>query len=409
MIAAESLDDVLDRNRLDERRRALRSLLLRPLLESDTPAFALVRRHTEWLREWLARETGWALQVEGDFARLHKAPADHGDASRGAPPHYRRAGATPFDRRRYALFCLALADLERGESQVTLGNIGNAVVHGATDPMLTGAGLRFELEGRDERRDLVAVVRLLMELRVLSRVAGDEESYIAAGRDVLYDVDRRVLAALLVTARGPSLLPPDELPAGTLERMTAVTARYVPDTTEARNRELRQRLTRRLLDDPVLYWSELDEDEHAYLTSQRAAIARRIEEATGLIPEVRAEGIAMVDPSADLTDERMPAEGTEGHITLLLAEHLAATDAQQTRAGLEARVRGWVAEYGRFWKKAAREPGAESMLVQQALERLEALRLVVREGEEVMPLPAIGRFKLERPRAHDGSPLEGIG
>ncbi len=405
---ADSLDDVLERNRIDERRRALRALLLQPLLESHAPAFTLVRRHGEWLREWLARETGWVLQVEGDFARLHKAPADHVDTSRGAPPHHRRAGTPPFDRRRYALFCLALADLERGESQITLGNIGNAVVNGAADPALLRAGLRFELEGRDERRDLVAVVRLLIELGVLSRVAGDEEAYIAAGRDVLYDVDRRILAALLVTARGPSLIPADELPEGTVARIAAVTARYVPDTAEARNRELRQRLTRRLLDDPVVYWRELEEDERAYLTSQRAAIARRIEEATGLVAEVRAEGLAMVDPVGDLTDERMPAEGTEGHITLLLAEHLAAAG-PQTRAGLEARVRGWATEYGRYWKKAAREPGAEAALVEQALERLEALRLAARDSSGVKPLPAIGRFKLEAARTHDGRTLEETG
>jgi hypothetical protein len=34
-------------------------------------------------------------------------------------------------------------------------------------------------------------------------------------------------------------------------RIEAISSHYVPDTAEARNRELRQRLTRRLLDDPT--------------------------------------------------------------------------------------------------------------------------------------------------------------
>ncbi|WPL24282.1 DUF2398 family protein [Thiorhodovibrio frisius] len=58
-----------------------------------------------------------------------------------------------------------------------------------------------------------------------------------------------------------------------------------PTSAEARNCELRQRLTERLLDDPLLYYDALDEDERAYLFNQRHAIVQRIQEATGLIPE----------------------------------------------------------------------------------------------------------------------------
>jgi uncharacterized protein (TIGR02678 family) len=392
-----ALEDVLDRNRQDERRRALRALLARPLLHADHAAFPLVRRHAEALREWLARETGWALQVEADFARLHKAPADHRDATRSAPPDHRRSGTPPFDRRRYALLCLALADLERGEGQITLGRIGAAVVEGAADPVLREAQLRFALETREERRDLVAVVRLLLALGVLGRVAGDEEAYITREKDVLYDVNRRVLSSLLVIARGPSLIPPALL-AGTLDqRLAALTRRFVPDTPEARNRALRQSLTRRLLDDPVVYWDELPEEERAYLVSQRAAIAGRIQEAAGLVPEVRAEGLAMVDPAGDLTDERMPSEGTEGHVTLLIAERLARAEGPVPITELEAAIGRWREQFRTYWKKAAQLSGAERDLCRQALERLTALRLVAITGETVVPLPAIGRFALDAP------------
>lgn len=397
--AGALLADTLERSRAEERRRALRALLARPLLPARHPAYPLVRRHAEALRQWLAREAGWALQVEGDFARLHKRAAVHRDGTRPAGADY-PAADPPFSRRRYALLCLALAVLERGEQQTALGRLGEAIMAAAADPALIEAGLRLALDNRDERRDLVAVVRHLLALGVLTRVAGDEEAFINAAGDALYDVNRRILSALLVTAKGPSMVALAGDPGDTDGRIAALTETFVPDTAEGRNRALRQRLTARLLDDPVVYWEELGEAERAYLTSQRAAIAGRIREATGLHDEVRAEGIALVDAAGDLTDCRLPAEGTEGHLALLtvtwLAERAKALGAAGTvpRAELEDAVRGWMARYGRFWKKAAREPGAERELCRNALERLAALRLAELTVEGIRPLPAIGRYAM---------------
>src|SRR5207253_1579836 len=96
------------------------------------------------------------------------------------------------------------------------------------------------------------------------------------------------------------------------------------------NQRIRHRLTRQLVDEPVLYYAELDDAERDYLTSQRAAITDRISELTGLVAEIRAEGIAMIDPDDDLTDVRMPDIGTEGHATLVLAEHLAEHGSRST-------------------------------------------------------------------------------
>ena len=59
------------------------------------------------------------------------------------------------------------------------------------------------LDSRADRSDLVAVVRLLLGWGVLSRVAGDEDAYLSAGADVLYDVRRPVLGVLLSGIRGP--------------------------------------------------------------------------------------------------------------------------------------------------------------------------------------------------------------
>jgi uncharacterized protein (TIGR02678 family) len=383
------LAEVLEGQRAADLQRAARALLKEPLLTADGPyadEFRLVRRHAAELRDWFGRNVGWTLRTDADAARLRKTPGVLGDATH--PAREASRGGLPFTRRRYVLLCLTLAALERGEAQVALGRLAEQVVLGAADPALVAAGITFTLERRDERLDLAAVVRLLLRLGVLRRVAGDEEAYVSGSGDVLYDVRRRVLAGMPATLRGPSLVEADD-PEGRLVEMTAQTAL---DSDELRFRAIRWTLTRRLLDDPVLYYDDLSDDELGYLTRQRGFITARISELTGLVAEVRAEGIAMVDPQDDLTDVRMPEQGTHGHVTLLLAQYLARADEPVPAAELARRVRAMADEHGSFWSKTAREPGAEPALVEQAVTKLHALGLVERTARGVAPRPALARY-----------------
>lgn len=379
--------------------RAARALLSRPLLvagRSDDD-FRLVRLHAGELREWFDRETGWRLLVDAQTARLFKTAPTADDATHPARDPRSR---TPFGRRRYVLTCLALAALERADSQITLGRLAQHVLLAAADPDLVAAGITFSLDHRDERSDLVAVVRLLLDWGVLHRVAGDEEAYLGSAGDVLYDVDRRVIAGLLTGARGPSTIDAT----GPAERLTALLYEPVPDTEELRNRTLRHHLTRRLLEEPVVYYDDLRADELAYLTSQRAAIIGRITEATGLLAEVRAEGIAMVDPDDELTDVKMPAQGMQSHLTLLLAAHIAEHDRGVALDELHILTRKLAAEHKAYWRKSATDPGAEVDLVDVALAALVALKLVtVDAGEDrlVRARPAIARYALAAPTIRD--------
>jgi uncharacterized protein (TIGR02678 family) len=373
-----------------QRRSALRSLLAKPLLVADTDSetLVLVRRHQTELREWLSRETGWRLIADSETARLFKTAPALSDASHPVRGHNKE----PFGRRRYVTLCLALSALARADAQTTLGSLADDVLTAAAEPALAATGFTLTLDSRADRSDLVAVVRLLLGWGVLTRVAGDEEAYLSAGADVLYDVRRPVLSVLLSGTRGPSTVTavPFE------NRLAALTAEPVAETDELRNQALRRRLTRRLLEDPVVYYDELAEDERAYLLSQRHAITRRIEDATGLVPEMRAEGIAMVDPEDELTDVRMPEQRTDGHVTLLVAEHLARRE-QATLGELHAFVRQAAAEHATYWRKGVTEPGAETELLATALEKLSALRLVQVDGSVVRRRSAIARFALDEP------------
>jgi uncharacterized protein (TIGR02678 family) len=407
-----ALEAALDEARSRDLEAAARALLRQPLLRArggDGDAFRLVRRHAPELRAWFEANTGWRLHVDSEVARLVKLAATNDDPTHPArEPRSRLA----FSRRRYVLACLALSVLERADSQITLGRLAEGVIVGAADERLVRAGITFELSGREERGDLVAVVRLLLQIGVLARVAGDEEAFMRQAGDALYDVDRRVLAVLLAAPRGPSMISAGDFEA----RLEQLSADPLPSSDELRKRAIRHRLTRRLLDDPVLYFDELTESELAYLTSQRAAITRRVSELTGLVVELRAEGIAMVDPEDELSDVRMPDVGTDGHVALLVAEHLtkhlndrgdrtdgdAASDAPRcAELELHQLVRRLAAEHKAYWRRSTREPGAELSLVADALDRLAALRLVRRHGGYVYPLPALARFGVAAPTFMD--------
>jgi uncharacterized protein (TIGR02678 family) len=381
-----------------QRRAALRALLAKPLLiaSDDAESLMLVRRHLTALSDWLRRETGWRLVADAETARLFKTASLAPDATRPARGHNRE----PFSRRRYVTLCLALSALARADAQTTLGSLADDVLTAAAEPGLTASGFTMTLDSRSDRADLVAAVRLLLAWGVLSRVAGDEDAYLSGGTDVLYDVRRPVLGVLLTGSRGPSTVTAS----GFESRLVELTAEPVAETDELRNQALRRLLTRRLLDDPVVYYDELAEDERAYLVAQRHNITGRIAEATGLLPELRAEGIAMVDPDDELTDVRMPEQRTDGHVTLLVAEYLAGRG-RAPRSELLAFVRRAAQAHAGYWRKGVTEPGAETELLDVALDRLTALRLVdidievTRDGTGtvIRGRPAIARFALAKP------------
>jgi uncharacterized protein (TIGR02678 family) len=404
MEARVPLDEKLNEASTEERQRALRALLQHPLITADGPqaaAFGLVRRHAEELRDWFGQQLHWSLQVTSEFARLRKTPPDGGDRTRAARD---ARTESPFTRGRYVLLCLALAALERSERQTTLGKLAESMFGFFTaDPTLVACGLSFELKTMDERRDLVQVIRFLLECGVLRRVQGDEDHYLRDDRsDVLYTIHRPVLTAMLSVRRGPSTITTTDFEAC----LAAIVEEPVPDSDEGQNRQTRVRLMRRLVDDPVLYYEDLDHRERAYLDRQRGFMLPNLREATGMVSEIRAEGIALLDHLGDMTDLGLPEEGTEGHLTLLLAEYLAdALRADQDVvvgfAALCAHTAELITEHRHHWRKDVTAPGADRLLTRITIERLEALRLVRRLEDGIRPLPAIARYALEAAEAED--------
>jgi uncharacterized protein (TIGR02678 family) len=160
------------------------------------------------------------------------------------------------------------------------------------------------------------------------------------------------------------------------------------------------------LDDPILYFSDLSDEELHYLEKHRGYLLGQICEATGLIAEIRAEGIAMVDDAGDLTDFRLPEEGTSGHLNLLLVQWFAESARNRAGAGIsisevEEHIHDLIQIHGSAWRGEVTEAGAETRLAEDALLRLRALRLIQLTPGGVKPLAASGRY------AASGGPHQG--
>ena len=419
-ISAGTVDNIgqqQQRFQREEFRSAVRALLMTPLMSPEHDDFPAVRRQAEALRDWFARETGWPLQIEHEGARLYKRPADLASAMRGLPG---------YDRRRYVLLCLACAVLERADPQITLRLLGERLLQFAAEPALASCGFTFTLGAPHERRELVAVCRTLLEFGRACSVSPATKTPscmpAATQADALYDVQRRTLAGMLAAVRGPSTFAPEDAPVTLERRLHALVDEHVADSDEGRRTALRHQLARRLLDDPVVYIETLDPEARAYFVNQRGAMAARLCDAAGLVAEQRAEGLALVDEAGALTDVAMPAEGTDAHATLLVAEYLASglrrqkTDtagaAQPSPGSSGARYRRLPARRQEpIWpllaQIGARSPAPSANSQSIAIERLEKLQLIVREADRALPAAGARPFRAWRGR-HSATSMKRI-
>ena len=73
---------------IDDRQRAARALLMRPLVRSASgDDFRLAKKYAPDLRDWFDTNTGWTLHVDSEVIRLAKEPATVGN-----PTHPIRGG-----------------------------------------------------------------------------------------------------------------------------------------------------------------------------------------------------------------------------------------------------------------------------------------------------------------------------
>ena len=416
---AESL---LTRNLNDERSTAIRTLLGRPLLDTDTDpdAFRLVASHAGWLTEWFERVCGWTLTVDATagWARLAKRAAT---VPAGSPLRRTRGAAAAFDRRRYQLLCLVCAELVR-HPVTTVGLLAGAVT--------AEAGLDTARHG--ERAAFVDALRALMAWGAVRATAGDVDAFVGSERgNAILTADTARLHRLMVSATAPSKLSGDTSIDEAIDRLLAE-PRYgdLPAPApladhdsddggptaagdEARNRWARHSLARRLLDQPVVHLDDLSPIEADYLASVsgRKWLRERVAEA-GFQLEERAEGLLAVDPDTLATDRHFPAPlGNAHQLALLLADRLVTTagDGQRRLGHLSARrLAGEVeAVFARFpsWAKGQRDEGGPERLGREAVELLASFGLVrLHPDGGVEARPALARYRVGEPVVSAAAP-----
>jgi uncharacterized protein (TIGR02678 family) len=232
--------------------------------------------------------------VEPGFARLYKA-----GLGRDSGRRLERGSGTPFTPRTYAYLALALAALVTAPEQLLLSEVVARTRAAAAE-----AGIDLGEPNRmTERRALVAALKQLMTWQVLTEDEGSVDSYTGDSEaDALLTIDREI-ARRLVGGPVSQAATPEDL----IERAAS-----------AGEAGPRHRVRRLLVETPVVYLDDLTEEEVDWLRRSQRREQRILEDFAGLHAEIRAEGVALVDPEQELTDTQFPGTGTVAWAALLL-------------------------------------------------------------------------------------------
>ena len=209
--------------------------------------------------------------------------------------------------RECVLLALALASTAAGPAVISLRDLVNEIRSAAAEADIDLVG------DATERRAIVSVLRWM----IANGLAAELHDRVDA-----YAEDSNADAVLRMRPDRIALLP---LPA----LVGAADAEALLDRAERRS-PLRQWMRCRLVEDPVLYREDLDDNEWTELRRRLGEEGRMLAEMFDLALESRAEGVAAIDRDGELTDRRFPTTGTEGHAALLLIAELGQTDHQPT-------------------------------------------------------------------------------
>jgi uncharacterized protein (TIGR02678 family) len=388
-----SLLQELETERLEEQRRALRVLLRRPLTGSheDPASFALIRRHESALRARLFDLLGYRLAVHADHARLYR-PAWRRDTTRPASIPRKREAAdrwSAFTRRHYLLLYLTLAVLEDRHSrlQMPLSELADEIAQLGRE-----LGIETNFDTRGERLLLADVIEWLCYWHIVDVSDGERsrdfvDQHEAA--DCLLTVDHGRLGSLVSSRR-----PLTEISSST----DLLSDGDYPPTDEGRRSRIRHRLARRLVEDPVVYVDELDEEALQYFVAQRPTnLSASIEQVTGMRPEHRAEGTAFIDPDRELSDFRFPDRGFDRQLPLLLCSFLAwrleIGEPEVSRTELRTCTRELIEQSVTYWPVDASNGDQVEDALERALASLTRMRLIENASNGAVALPAVARYR----------------
>lgn len=283
----------------DELREMARRLLRTPVvLASVAPELhRQVRHNRDELAAMFRTYLGYRLQVDARMARLYKAGLG---AATGRP--LTRAPNIPFTPRDYTYLALVCGVLLTTRSQVLLSALVEDVRQAAVE-----AGVEASIDSIAERRALVHALRYLIGLGAITEDAGSVGGFAEnPAAEALLWIERDVVRATLSTPLRDVDAPGD---------LVDTAARVDADS-------IRHAVRRRIVENPVVMLDELSDAEVAWLRQDQRREAQILERNLGMILEIRAEGVAAIDPTDELTDIHFPGEGTRAQAALLAVDRL---------------------------------------------------------------------------------------
>lgn len=355
-------------NRALDVRAAACHLIAHPLVlaERDPETFRRIRRHEHTLDRWFTQRFGYRLQVTADTARLFKSAV----VARRRPLRTATDQSRPFSQREYTMLALTLAAVAAGPDVISLRDLVHEVRSMATD-----AGVILTEQAAD-RRALITALRWMIRNGIATEMHDRVDRYItddSADAVLRIRPDRVALLPLPVLSRSETV---DEL----------------LDRSDSR-RSSRAWMRSILLEEPVLYRTDLTDQEWSELRRRLGEESAIFDDMFGMEIEARAEGVMVIDPEGGSTDSRFPRGGTVGHAALLLIDLLLRMDRMSFGRGeVVDAVSGLIDEYRRYWSKLADHP---DRLTAAVVELLQDHRLAEVTEDGLLILPAAWRYSVK--------------
>lgn len=380
-----------------------RALLRQPVitLAANPHLYRDIAGRHDQLARWFRERLGWPLvhDTTDGVIRLRITPAHtrHGRIVHARPAHptMTRLGWTTA-----MLVCAALAESDRADVFAT--DLRETVTgHAAGDDRLPD--LNF-VDDHTHRLALAAALGWLERTGVLSFRAGSAED-VRDGQDAIITVRAAALRELLTCPTRPAVaVDADDL-------LVDPTPRGA-DTGVAR----------RIVLDHAVYDADLPDDEAAWLRGNLAISMpwlHRLAADLGCEVERRADGVALIDtdPADPLAPIAFPAAGsTDGHIALILAEHLADALRSPHHAVPRDHLIAVVADHATAigakarWRADARDPANAPATTTRALSVLADFDLITvdRDTGAVTGRPLIARFGAEPVALTDPTPPQPV-
>jgi uncharacterized protein (TIGR02678 family) len=288
--------------------------------EHDADMFRLIRRHESDLDRWFTQRLGYRLHVDADTARLFKTTY----VPTGRP--LRTPTGRPFGQIEYVMLALILASTAAGPAVISLRDLVDQVRSAAAEADIV-------LSDRPpERRALVWALKWM----IAHGLAAELHAHVDA-----YATDETADAVLKMRPDRVAMLPLPNL-------VGAVSRDELLDRADRRDVG-RRWMRARLVEDPVLYRRDLDDGEWGELRRRLGEEVAILDEMFGLVLESRAEGLAAIDPTGALADQKFPTGGTVGHAALLVLDGLPSDGSIAPRPVFDAHIAALASDHAKGW------------------------------------------------------------